>query len=229
MRRLVSRDRNHPSVIAWSLGNETGHGSANRAAAAWVRSVDPSRPVLYEGAIATDWHSGHETTDIVAPMYPSFASLETYAHDARSNRPLIVSEYAYSQGNSTGGLAEYWRLFESSRALQGGFIWQFTDHALDPAGDGHHLYGGDIGTETPDGGMLLSGISFADLTPKPVMFEMRQLFSPIRIVSDARSAIAGGIRIRNRRHFCDLSDLRFELRVDAVDGTIAEATLELAL
>jgi beta-galactosidase len=229
VQRMVLRDRNHPSVIAWSLGNETGVGSAHRAAAAWVRATDSSRPVHYEGAIATDWHGGHDVTDIVAPMYPSFAALEGYASDSRANRPLIVCEYAYSQGNSTGGLADYWQAFESLPSLQGGFIWQFTDHALDPAGDGRLRYGGEIGAPATDGAMVLSGIAFADLTPKPAMFEMRGLFSPFRIISDAEALALGRLRVRSRRHFSDLSDLRFAYRVETVNGPSASVAVDFAL
>ncbi|MET0901624.1 MAG: glycoside hydrolase family 2 TIM barrel-domain containing protein, partial [Acidimicrobiales bacterium] len=109
--RMVQRDRNHPSVLAWSLGNETGYGGNHDAAAGWVRRFDPSRPLHYEGAVSTDWHAGHAATDIVCPMYPAFDALKGYSADPRADRPVILCEYAYSQGNSTGGLAEYWELF----------------------------------------------------------------------------------------------------------------------
>ncbi|WP_353816196.1 glycoside hydrolase family 2 TIM barrel-domain containing protein [Agromyces sp. SYSU T00266] len=229
VQRMVLRDRNHPCVIAWSLGNESGHGAAQDAAAAWVRSTDPSRPVHYEGAIATDWHGGRSATDIVAPMYPSFAALEGYANDERTDRPLILCEYAYSQGNSTGGLAEYWRLFETLPALQGGFIWEFTDHALDIEGDGTFRYGGDFDDTAHDGATMLNGIAFSDATPKPAMFEMRGIFSPVRITSDAADALAGTIRVCSRRHFADLSDLAFELRVETRDGAVSSTPISLNL
>jgi len=223
VQRLVLRDRTHPSVIIWSLGNETGYGAAHDAAAAWVRAVDPTRPVQYEGAIAEDWHGGHRATDIVCPMYPSFAALEAYARDERADRPLITCEYAYSQGNSTGGLAEYWRLFETLPGLQGGFIWEFTDHALDPDADGRFRYGGDFGDLPNDGVVLLNGLVFSDLRPKPALFEMRGLFSPLRIVA----ADAGRLRIRNRQSFADLSAVAVDVHVETESGALEAVALPL--
>jgi beta-galactosidase len=223
VQRMVLRDRNHPSVITWSLGNETGFGAAHDAAAAWVRRVDPSRPVQYEGAIAEDWHGGRTATDIVCPMYPSFAALEAYARDARADRPLITCEYAYSQGNGTGGLAEYWRLFETLPGLQGGFIWEFLDHALDRDRDGRFRYGGDFGDEPNDGIVLLNGIVFSDLRPKPAYFEMRGIFAPVRVVAaDTRR-----VRIRNRQSFADLSAYTAELRIETPDGPVAASSVDL--
>jgi beta-galactosidase len=212
--RMVHRDRNHPSIIAWSLGNESGYGANHDAAAAWVRRQDPTRPVHYEGAIAADWHAGHAASDILCPMYPTPEALEAYSADPRGDRPLIMSEYAYSQGNSTGGLSRYWDVIERSPGLQGGFIWQFKDHALDPDGSGRYRYGGDFGDTPNDGAVLVNGIAFADGTPKPAMFEMRGIFAPVRLEGDTKEIAEGVLRVRNRQTFADLSEFDLALRVD---------------
>jgi beta-galactosidase len=223
--RMVLRDRNHPSVIIWSLGNETGYGPNHDAAAAWIRAADPTRPLHYEGAITTDWHGGHASTDIVCPMYPSFASIEAYAADPRADRPLIMCEYAYTQGNSTGGLADYWALIEKLPALQGGFIWEFKDHALDPDGDGTYRYGGDFGDLPNDGVTMLNGLVFPDLTPKPALFEARGLFSPVRVSATAHEVRSGTFTLRNRQTFADLSRYTLELRVETDGGSHDSVTI----
>ncbi|MDQ0538359.1 beta-galactosidase [Curtobacterium flaccumfaciens] len=216
--RMVIRDKNHPSVIAWSLGNETGYGVNHDAAAAWVRGYDPTRPLHYEGAISADWHGGRAATDIVCPMYPPISALEAFSAHPEGDRPLIMCEYAYSQGNSTGGLADYWRAIESLPGVQGGFIWEFKDHALDVDRDRRYRYGGDFGDEPNDGPIVLNGIVFADGTPKPALYEARGLFSPVRIVSSIQDAVDGKVLLLNRQTFADLSTLRFALVVESSDG-----------
>src|SRR6478735_9730562 len=109
--RMVQRDRNHPCVIAWSLGNESGYGVNHTALAGWIRRADPTRPLHYEGAVAhAGWDAGHEVTDIVCPMYPTIEALAAY----RGDRPLIMCEYSHAMGNSNGSLADYWAAIEAT-------------------------------------------------------------------------------------------------------------------
>jgi len=216
--RMVRRDKNHPSVIMWSLGNESGYGINHDTAAAWIRSYDPTRPLHYEGAIAADWHGGHQATDVVCPMYPTMSALRAYAEHEAADRPVILCEYAYSEGNSTGGLAAYWDLFDSVSGLQGGFIWEFADHGLDPDDDGRFRYGGDFGDEPNDGTQCINGLVFADGSPQPAFFEARAVYAPARVVSGAAEARQGHVVLRNRLAFRDLSHLVIDLQVETVAG-----------
>ena len=138
--RMALRDKNHASVIVWSLGNESGYGPNHDAAAGWLRSFDPSRPLHYEGACRPDRGQGphpldtagrgRAATDIVSPMYPSVAYLEEWDRLGADDRPFIMCEFSHAMGNSNGSLADYWELVERSRSLQGGFVWELMDHGL---------------------------------------------------------------------------------------------------
>ncbi|WP_243063960.1 glycoside hydrolase family 2 TIM barrel-domain containing protein [Humibacter sp. RRB41] len=216
--RLVLRDKNHPSVIIWSLGNESGSGVNQDAAAGWVRGYDSTRPVHYEGAIARDWFGGHAQTDIVCPMYPGIDAIVSYARDERADRPLIMCEYNHAMGNSSGSFDDYWAAIRSTPGLQGGFIWELKDHGLDPDGDGHYRYGGDFGDDPNDGNFCIDGLLFPDGSPHPAIWEVRRVFSPVEIVSDADAALAGTVRLLNRQTFTSLRGLALEARVARIEG-----------
>ena len=220
--RMVERDKNHPSVIAWSLGNESGYGSNHEAAAAWVRRYDPSRPLHYEGAIRFDWTSDQGVSDLTCPMYPQLASIVAHATSGRQRHPLIMCEYSHAMGNSNGTLAEHWDAIESTPGLQGGFIWEWWDHGLVqtlPDGSQRWAYGGDFGDEPNDGNFCCDGLVWPDRTPKPALFEHKQLGAPVRIA--LRGGAADGqpaeLEIQNRQEFRDLGWLRatWELTRDA--------------
>jgi beta-galactosidase len=225
--RMVLRDKNHPSVVAWSLGNESGSGTNHDAAAAWIRSFDPTRPLHYEGAVRSDWHTGHHQTDIVCPMYPTIEAIRGYARHPRADRPLIMCEYQHAMGNSNGSFADYWEAIRSTPGLQGGFIWELWDHGLDPDGDGRYRYGGDFGDEPNDGNFCADGLLFPDGTPHPAMYEVRHTFAPVGIVSTAEEARAGFLELASTRHFTDLDDLRFTARVVTATGTGPEVPLDV--
>ena len=219
--RLVRRDRNHPSVIVWSLGNESDYGANHDAAAGWLRRDDPTRPVQYEAADKDDWAAGSSASDILCPMYASIEEILAHARSGRQTKPLILCEYSHAMGNSNGSLADYWQAIESTPGLQGGFVWELWDHGLlqrladgepaGPAGAGGYAagvaapgyrwaYGGDFGDEPNDGNFCLDGLVFPDRTPKPAMYEHREIAAPVRLAADQ----PGRVRLRNRQQFRDL-------------------------
>ncbi len=214
--RMVERDRNHPCIIAWSLGNESGDGVNHHALATWIRSTDPSRPLHHEGEILHGGWVGGETnvSDIVGPMYPDIDAIREYGEVGAGSRPLIMSEYSHAMGNSNGSLADYWDVIVSTPGLQGGFVWEWKDHALRqraPDGTTRLAYGGQFGDTPNDGNFVADGLVSADLEPHPAMRELAWVHRPVA-VDRAR----GGLRIENRRSFADLADLRatWELLVD---------------
>ncbi len=220
--RMVERDRNHPSVIIWSLGNEAGYGAVHDAAAQWIRSTDPTRPIQYEGAV---FHAGWETggvaaSDIVCPMYAPIDAIVEYGKSAAGKRPLILCEYSHAMGNSNGSLSDYWHAFETTPGLQGGFVWEWKDHGLTQKladGKKRFAYGGQFGDTPNDGNFVADGLVHADLTPHPAMRELAWVHRPVWVTR-------GGTRsqpvlvIHNRQWFSDVSmyAASWELLVDGV-------------
>jgi beta-galactosidase len=220
---LVERDKNHPSVIVWSLGNEAGDGPAFEAAYAWARQRDPSRPVQYERA-RLEAH-----TDIYCPMYSEPARLAEYA--ARSpDRPMILCEYAHAMGNSVGGLTEYWDLIWNSPHLQGAFVWDWVDQALrgrDAQGGTFWAYGGDYGPPgvPSDGNFNCNGLVRADRTPGPPLLEVKHAYQPVHV--SALDPAKGRILIRNRHDFVNLSHLRATYEITADGAVVAHGEFPL--
>jgi beta-galactosidase len=213
MQRTVERDKNHPSVIIWSLGNESGAGQNLGVMADWARTRDPSRPLHYE----RDWTCRY--VDVYSRMYASHAEVDEIGRgveealsdpelDARRRAmPFILCEYGHAMGNGPGGLSEYQALFEKYPRCQGGFIWEWIDHGLrtrDEHGE-FYGYGGDFGEELHDGNFVADGLLFPDRTPSPGLIELKQVFAPVRIAGSHE-----GLVIENHHEVQGLSHLRFE-------------------
>lgn len=231
MRRTVERDKNHPSIILWSLGNESGTGANLAAMSAWTRRRDPGRPVHYEGD-----HAG-AYTDILSRMYTPLEGLEDLGAglgDALTkipgqarrqiDRPIMLCEYAHAMGNGPGGLGGYEHIFNSVPGVIGGLIWEWRDHGLHTRINGKldHAYGGDFGENFHDGTFVIDGLTGPDGDPSPGMAEVAAQFTPIRLELDADR-----VRVRNLRHSLDTADLDFTMVVDGPDGELARQPLEL--
>jgi beta-galactosidase len=204
--RMVERDKNHPSVIIWSLGNEAGDGVNFEEAYRWLKGRDPSRPVQYERA------GLRAHTDVYCPMYESIEGMLKYASEKQA-RPLIQCEYAHSMGNSTGNLQDYWDAIESHEQLQGGFIWDWVDQgyaAKNAKGEFFWAFGGDYGpADVPsDRNFCCNGLVGPDRTPHPALHEVKKVYQFVKFA--AADLPSGRIELRNRYDFIGLD------RFDAV-------------
>ena len=228
--RMVQRTRNHPSIIFWSLGNESGYGPNHDALAGWIRGTDPTRPLHYEGAVRLNgrpnWHGGELATDVVCPMYPQVSDIIAYGADPSGKRPLIMCEYAHSMGNSTGNLKEYWQAIRQYHGLQGGFIWDWVDQGLlkqDEEGRSYWAYGGDFGDEINDVNFCINGLIWPDRTPHPALVEVQKIYQPLQFREV--DLAAGIVAVDHDQGFLDTTELIGSWEI-AVDGTaVASAAL----
>ncbi len=227
--RMVQRDRNHPSVILWSLGNESGYGTSHDALAGWIRKHDPSRPLHYEGAPFHDgWVSGGTmASDLVCPMYAPIDAIVKYGTSGKGTRPLILCEYSHAMGNSNGSLADYWAAITSTPGLQGGFLWEWKDHGIRqtlPDGTVRLAYGGQFGETPHDGNFVADGLVSSDLVPHPAMQEVAWVYRPVTVEAGSRK---GTLRVTNRQSFVGLTafDARWSLLVDG--EVVRTGTLKL--
>lgn len=199
---MVERDKNHPCVVVWSMGNEAGDGIVFSEVYKAIKERDPSRPVQYERAIMGD------NTDIFCPQYPGVKTLQNYASKKQS-KTFISSEYSHAMGNSNGNLTDLWDEFYENRndqlQLQGGYIWDWIDQALvkkAPDGTEFWAYGGDYGENMPsDNNFVCNGIISADYTPHPAMWEVKYAYQYVRF-----EETKDGYRVTNWHDFIDLSD-----------------------
>ncbi len=231
MERMVGRDRNHPCVVSWSLGNEAGFGINHEAMAAAARRLDPTRPIHYEGDRKL------QVSDFFSVMYPSMDMLRLISRGEErvayswfdlpgavyAAKPFICCEYAHAMGNGPGGLAEYWDVFYQNDRLQGGFVWEWMDHGIrQRTADGreYFAYGGDFGDQPNDGNFVIDGLIFPDRTPSPGLIEYKKVLEPVKV--EAVDLVNGLVRLVNRYDFVTLEHLRLTWQVTA-DAAVLES------
>ncbi|RPH94450.1 MAG: DUF4981 domain-containing protein, partial [Calditrichaeota bacterium] len=209
---LVQRDKNYPSVIMWSMGNETGFGKHFDTMYAEMKKIDSTRPIHYESRTPA-YIDALSKYDVISTMYPTLGQLIRLIEED-TTRPMIICEYAHSMGNSTGNLRKYWDLFESHPRMQGAFIWDFVDQGLyKKTADGRRFfaYGGDYGDKPNDLNFCCNGIVNPDRTPQPGIEEVKKVFQYVKF--KAIDLYAGVIAVENRYDFQNLqfAELKWSL------------------
>ncbi len=207
IQRMLERDKNHPSIILWSLGNECGNGDVFHDAYKWLKERDNTRPVQFEQA-GEDWN-----TDVVCPMYPRIENMRSYAADLSKTRPYIMCEYSHAMGNSSGNFQEYFDIIKSSPHMQGGFIWDWVDQGFKSTnanGKTFWAYGGDLGSGhlQNDENFCANGLVAADRTVHPGIYEVKKVYQDI-IFKDLDWK-NGKLLVENNFCFTSLSAYQFK-------------------
>jgi beta-galactosidase len=218
--RMVERDKNHPSVVIWSLGNESGHGPNHAAMADWIHTHDTTRPVHYESA-------GFERyVDMVSVMYPKVSRLAELAQIPGERRPQVMCEYAHAMGNSPGNMKEYWDVIEAYPRLIGGFIWDWVDQGLrrrTESGEEWFAYGGDFGDEPNDNSFCINGVIFPDRKVHPALWEVKKVYQTVTV--KPVDLLNGKVEVFNKRFFTDLSDLDVTWKLSVDDQVLQTGSL----
>ncbi|WP_338760386.1 glycoside hydrolase family 2 TIM barrel-domain containing protein [Massilia sp. METH4] len=224
--RMVERDKNHPSIIFWSLGNEAGTGPNFEEAAAWIRKADPTRLISYLGhGTLIEKHSPNDYVDIYAPMYDDITKMIDYAQDPGFRQPMIQCEYAHAMGNSLGNLEDYWETIRAHRKLQGGFIWDWVDQSVlakDEQGRQYWASGFDLNPKRGDNSVIGDGVVRGDRTPDPEYYELQKVYSPVVFEGSPEK---GRITVVNRYDFRNLDHLDFDWELLRDGNAVANGPL----
>lgn len=207
VRLMYERDKNHPSIIMWSLGNEAGYGRNQKAMSKYIKARDKKRLVHYEGGNEgyTKGVSQAGVLDVESYMYPSVDFIEKYAKDESKKLPLYLCEYCHAMGNGPGDLAAYWALFDKYDCLLGGCVWEFTDHSVQ-IGDGKFTYGGDFKEVPHDGNFCVDGLVYPDRRPHTGLLELKQAIKPF----DINDLGGGKYEITNKYRFKNLDGFKLK-------------------
>ncbi|WP_417444493.1 glycoside hydrolase family 2 TIM barrel-domain containing protein [Joostella sp.] len=216
--RMFERDKNHPSIVTWSLGNEAGNGKNFFATYDWLKENDTTRPVQYEGA------THYENTDIQAPMYMRIPAMIAYTKND-PKRPLILCEYAHAMGNSLGNFQDYWDVIETYDVLQGGFIWDWVDQGIlakTEEGNNYWGYGGDFNAANiqNDANFCLNGIVNPDRTPHPGLIELKKVYQNISFQDF--NINSGQLEVSNGYFFTNLNKFNFSWELYKEGESIAK-------
>jgi len=240
--RMAERDKNHPSVIIWSMANESGYGPNFAAVSGWLHEFDPARPVHYEGAqTETD---APKTVDIIGRFYPRLTT-ETYAKPedpwnlrwdkllemaqrTNDSRPVLTTEYAHAMGNAVGNLQEYWNEIYSNPRMLGGFIWEWCDQGLHQrTADGKVFtaFGGDFGDAPNHGGFSIKGLVSAEREAFPKYWEVKKVYQPVQIEAANLKLGRFTVKITNRNSFLNLTNYNIRWFIETSDGNVAQGAV----
>jgi beta-galactosidase/beta-glucuronidase len=208
LERMIARDRNHASVLFWSLGNESGCGGNHVAMAKRARDLDETRLLHYERC------PDAEIVDVFGSMYTSVRELEELGKQTDLDKPHLLTEYGHAMGNGPGSYKEYWEVIAAYPRLQGGFVWEWLDHGLAFPGSEHpgsFAYGGDFDDDPNDGNFVIDGLLFPDRTPSPALAELAKVMQPVR--TELETGGATSLRVRNCYDFSSLAHLTASWRL----------------
>ncbi|NHN32463.1 glycoside hydrolase family 2 TIM barrel-domain containing protein [Paenibacillus agricola] len=231
MERMVERDKNQPSIVIWSLGNESGYDKNHMSMARWTKARDASRPVHYEGVDPR--YNGSKDTEVIdmeGRMYTSVADIEKYALDEASTKPMFLCEYSHAMGNGPGDLKDYWDVIYKYPLLMGGCVWEWTDHGIKTEtaeGIPFFAYGGDFGDQPNDGNFCIDGLVSPDRKPHTGLLELKKVIAPIRI--EAEDLSKGVIKITNLYDFIDLSQIALYWKIEKDGQTVEQGELKQAV
>lgn len=236
MKQMVERDKNYPSIIIWSVGNESGNGSNHEAMIRWCRKKDPSRLIHHEGESRDcisekdgRYFQDVQHADFNSRMYATLAELQDVVDNPQVTKPYILCEYGHAMGNGPGSLKEYWEMFYKEPQLQGGFLWEWKDQGIKAKREGQwsYLYGGDFGDSPNDYNFVLDGLMTPNLQPSPSYFDIQRQQEPIGI--DFSRFEAGKINLSNRNQFSDMLAVKCQVQLKHDQAVVFEEIITVNL